>query len=276
MPEAGSFAKMPVALLKEISMGRGNMALWKPAIAGAGLSVILALAMSAPVFAAVDTKKETKVPETCVTHADPEKQITACTDFLEKNPRSAEGYIMRGLAFARIQSNKQAIADFDLAIKLNPKSTTAYNNRGIARRLVGQNDDAIKDFTKSIEIDPKYVLGYVGRGISRMVKRDFDGSEKDFLAAIKIDPDFGPSYRNLGNLRVQQQRFQDAIAFYNEALIRDVSDADSYFNRAIAYEALRNYNVAILNYRLALKYDPQMVAAAKALDRLGVDPRKSQ
>ncbi|MCC2098647.1 MAG: tetratricopeptide repeat protein [Hyphomicrobiales bacterium] len=253
-------------------MGKGILALVKPAIVCAALTLVAAW----PAGAAVSEGKDAKIPDACAGHPDAEKQINACSDYLDKHPRSAIAYHARALAFMRIGSGKEAIADLSLAIKLDPKYKEAYNNRGISLRLVGRNDEAIKDFSKTIELDPKYAVGYVGRGISRMVKRDFDGAAKDFEAAIKIDPKLGAAYRNYGNLLVQLQRFQDAIAYYNQALVQDISDADAYYNRAIAYEALRNYNIAIMNYRLALKYNSQLVAAAKALERLGIDPKSGK
>ena len=213
-----------------------------------------------------------KMPDMCAGHENPAKQITSCTDFLDKNPKSAEAYNNRGFAFARINSTKEAIADFGLAVKFDPKFALAYNNLGIALRVSGRNDEAIKEFTKAIEIDPKYVTARVGRGISLMVKRDFDAAGKDFDEAIKIDPKFGAAYRNKGSMLVQQQRFAEAINYFNQALIQDISDADAYNNRGIAYEALRIYGVAIMNYKLALKYNPQLATAKTGLERLGAKP----
>ncbi len=230
--------------------------------------LLICLALATPLMVAAGPAGA-QVPEACSQNPDPEKQVTACSDYLDKNPRSAEAYNDRGFAFARLQNLRAAISDFDVAIKLNPKLIHAYNNRGISLRLAGRNDDALNDFSKTIEIDPKYILGYIGRGISLMLKNDLEGAAKDFDQAIKVDPKFASSYRNRGNVALRQQMFQDAIQYYNQALVLDITDADAYHNRAIAYEALGSPRVAIMNYKLALKYNPDLEGAKKALERLG-------
>lgn len=230
--------------------------------------LLICLVLGAPLLA-VPASAQAQLPEACIQNPDPDAQVKACTDYLEKSPRSADAYNNRGFAFGRVQNFKQAIADFDTAIKLNPKLVHAYNNRGIALRLAGRNDDAIKDFSKAIEVDPKYVLGYVGRGISLLSRNDLEGAARDFDQAIKVEPKFGAGYRNRGNVAMRQQRFEEAIAYYNQSLILDISDADAYNNRGIAYEALGAPRIAIMNYRLALKYNPGLDSAKKALERLG-------
>ncbi len=45
----------------------------------------------------------------------------------------------------------KAIADYDKAIALNPKYADFYNNRGIAYNKKNEYDSAIADFDKAID-----------------------------------------------------------------------------------------------------------------------------
>ena len=49
----------------------------------------------------------------------------------------------------------RAIADYGKAIEINPRYANAYNNRSIAYRAKGDNEHAGADYSKAIEIDPK-------------------------------------------------------------------------------------------------------------------------
>ncbi|GAH96835.1 unnamed protein product, partial [marine sediment metagenome] len=59
----------------------------------------------------------------------------------------------------------KAFADFAKAIQLNPKYANAYYNRGIAYGELRQHTKAVSDYTRAIELDPKYTEAYYNRGV---------------------------------------------------------------------------------------------------------------
>ena len=48
----------------------------------------------------------------------------------------------------------QAISDYTKAIELNPKDAEAYYNRGVAYATLGKPEEAKKDLLKVVELDP--------------------------------------------------------------------------------------------------------------------------
>jgi tetratricopeptide (TPR) repeat protein len=68
---------------------------------------------------------------------------------IEINPRFAEAYNNRGLAYAYKGQYGQAISDYNKAIETNPKLAEAYYNRGAAYYLNGEHDKACKDVRKA-------------------------------------------------------------------------------------------------------------------------------
>jgi tetratricopeptide (TPR) repeat protein len=50
----------------------------------------------------------------------------------------------------------KAISDYTKAIELNPKHADTYYSRGLAYNKMGQYDKAISDYTKAIELNPKH------------------------------------------------------------------------------------------------------------------------
>jgi tetratricopeptide (TPR) repeat protein len=84
----------------------------------------------------------------------------------------------------------QAITYFDKAIEINPRYAEAYNNRGIAYLKKGQYDKAISDFTEAIEINPKDAMAYRNRGIAYAMIRQHDKFSSNLNKAIELDPTY--------------------------------------------------------------------------------------
>jgi tetratricopeptide (TPR) repeat protein len=58
---------------------------------------------------------------------------------------------------------RDAIGDFNQAIKLNATYARAYHLRGLAYEKLGQHARAFQDFDRSLEIDPEYGAAYHSR-----------------------------------------------------------------------------------------------------------------
>ena len=67
----------------------------------------------------------------------------------------AEAYFNRGIAYARLEENQQAIKDFDKAIELNPKLAQPYYNRAIAYLRLGDDRQAIEDYKSAARLGHK-------------------------------------------------------------------------------------------------------------------------
>ena len=63
---------------------------------------------------------------------------------------------------------KEAIDDYDEALRIDPYFAPAYNGRGLAQNaLLGQYESAIEDYTHALRIDPNYVTAYDNRGYAK-------------------------------------------------------------------------------------------------------------
>ena len=67
----------------------------------------------------------------------------------------AEEALNEGLKLHDAGKPKEAIREYDRALKANPKLADAYFNRGNAYYDLGQNDQAIKDYSEVIRLNPK-------------------------------------------------------------------------------------------------------------------------
>ena len=85
---------------------------------------------------------------------DYERAIADLSKAITLNPKGAEGYVRRGIAYEKEGDHKDAIADFSTVIRLKPGYATAYTMRGGAYEVAGDKGKAIADFRAALAIDP--------------------------------------------------------------------------------------------------------------------------
>lgn len=67
-----------------------------------------------------------------------------------------------------------AIIEFTKAIEINPRYAEAYHERGLAYDAIGEYDLAISDYNKAIEINPSYERAYNHRRLAKSAKDKSD------------------------------------------------------------------------------------------------------
>jgi tetratricopeptide (TPR) repeat protein len=121
---------------------------------------------------------------------DPDGAIADFSAALQHAPTAAAGVpylIGRGHARLVKKQPDEAIADLNQAVTLNPKSANAYNNRGLAYSMKGNLQEAASDYTAAITLNPVYAQAYANRGyINEKMDRRIDAAE-DFNRALLLD-----------------------------------------------------------------------------------------
>jgi tetratricopeptide (TPR) repeat protein len=125
-----------------------------------------------------------------------------------------------------------ALADYAKAIELNPKKADNYQQRAVAYKLKGGLDAALGDFNKALELNPKHVPSLMGRGYIWYQQEKHEQAIADFASVIALDPGSAAAYNNRGfNL----QRLGDgkaALADYHRAVELAPEYALAYQNMA--------------------------------------------
>ena len=111
--------------------------------------------------------------------------ITAFDKAIQLNPRSAEGYLGRGMAYNETGQNERALKDYDAALALNPQSAETYFNRGNAYSDLGQHERALRDYTEAIRLDPTHSGAVFNRSLASMFLRRAEAAT-DARAYVKL------------------------------------------------------------------------------------------
>ncbi len=202
-------------------------------------------------------------------YADLDEAIWRFTQVLSVQPRSADTYNSRGLAYlerGRPGDEDLAIADLTRASELAPHLSTPYFNRAVAymeRRQPGDLDRALRDLDWAIEAGSDGAGVFVNRS-AVYLERGYDGDLElaldDLERAIGIDPNLATAWVNRGNALLQRGDDGDeeqAIADYTRAIELSPDSALGYYNRALVYSAAEDWALSNADLQAAQERDPR-------------------
>ncbi len=138
----------------------------------------------------------------------------------------ASSYLLRGYSYTKLGENDKAVSDYREVINLIPSGATGYEFRADAYIKLGEPEKAIEDYTVSIDND-KALIGFgsvsafTNRSWAFIVLQQYEKAINDATEAISINPEF----------------------------------ADSYYNRAIAYDNLGQKDKAAADQKKACELD---------------------
>ena len=210
-------------------------------------------------------------------YADLDEAIWRFTEVLLVQPRSADTYSSRGLAYlerGRPGDEDLAIADLTRASELAPNLAAPYFNRAaayIARDRPGDLDRALDDLERAIDAGEEGPGVFVNRAavyLERGHDGDLDLAFEDLERSIKIDPDLATAWVNRGNALLQRGGDGDverAMADFTKAIDLAPDNPLGYYNRALLHSKAQGWELSNSDLRAALERDPRNPGINNAL-----------
>ena len=187
--------------------------------------------------------------------------------------RSEPAFLIRGYSKYYIHDYFGAIDDMDSVLAINPYNALALRCRGGAKRILKSYPDALEDLNKSISITPNDT-SFVQRGLVKLDMKDSIGAMADFNALVKLEPTKA-HYLQRGRLRTYLKDYKGAFADYDSAraLNADSSDYSIEMGRAFTYEAMKDYGTAIGTYsQLLIRFPGKaQILVARGNAEAGID-----
>jgi len=115
-----------------------------------------------------------------------EQQQARATTEPETNEKAYLAAIREGDAAYSAGSFGNAIASFNLAIRLHPDDAAAFNSRGNAYARTGNLYRAIADYNEAIRLKPNYAAAFCNRGLARQ-KLNGGRDNDDKIKARQLD-----------------------------------------------------------------------------------------
>jgi tetratricopeptide (TPR) repeat protein len=111
------------------------------------------------------------------------------TEVIAKNPRSAEAYNWRGIAYEDLGQLDQALEDFNKAIQIAPDYADAYNNRGEIYRKKNMIPQAIGDYRKATELEKNFAEAYYNMGLMYEIQKRDGLAVREYENYLKFKAD---------------------------------------------------------------------------------------
>jgi tetratricopeptide (TPR) repeat protein len=156
---------------------------------------------------------------------------------------------------------KEAMLDFDDAIRANPELWRALHNRGVLHAQAGKFEPAFDDINRTIQINPEFAKAHSNRAALFVVAGDLPSAMEDYRRAIELDPNLAVAHRGRGRVCHLLGRLDDGLDHYDAAVQLTPDDAYAVACRADLLTDLGRYVDAAAGYDRAIELDPQSVGA---------------
>ena len=174
----------------------------------------------------------------------------------DQNPRL---YFRLGVLHFSAMRYAEAIGAFQEAVRLDSNYVDAWNNMGDCKNITGDYKGAIAAFGKVLQLAPNYELA---------INNMNDAMQKYQLANGR-DPNFSVEEENrLIDLSLQAYQKQDFVLAANyckEVTKHNPANAVAWNNLGAAYNALQQYDEALVAIRKALEINPNFDLAINNL-----------
>lgn len=194
------------------------------------LTIILIVAViGMAALIAKDIMAPPDVPRTAL-----ERDLARYRISVKERPNDPQGRLGLGVVYMEIGDYRRAVSQFKQAVKLDPQPRYRHQ---LARsyRMMGETATAVKLLKALIKDDPRYEVGYY----------------------------------ELAGIYIEDRRYDEAVDLLKKAVEIMPFAADTRVLLGEAYEKSNRADLAVAEYREAIKYIPDDGKARAGLKRLG-------
>ena len=113
--------------------------------------------------------------------------ISACSsNKIDVDVKKSQSHYQMGLEFAQLSLFKNAVDEFDLAIKFNPNNPDIYRKKGLILFGMGRYDEAKTNFERAISLNAKDTQAYINLGMVNYVHGKNKEALRDWEKAISL------------------------------------------------------------------------------------------
>ena len=193
------------------------------------------------------------------------------------HPDEAAARIQLGRVLAAEGKNEDAIAELQAGAKLSPADVSLQRDLADLYVLAKKNDQAEAAYRNLVTANPSDAALHQNLGKTLLEQKKFADAEKEFLAAVKLKPDLGTAYGDLAFAASENKDYPLTIKAL-DARVKFLPEIPfTYFLRASAYDHLKDFKRAAVNYHLFLnvangKYPEQEWQAKHRL--IAIEPKR--
>jgi len=230
--------------------------------------------------------------------------VAGWNEALKENPLAPENHIGLGQALQYRGDWGGAEAEYKAALRLSPgkrnsvaerlmaalpaakavADITKHINAGVDNQSRKDYDGAINEYKQALQADPNNAAVWVNVGTAYQAKGDFENAMKAYQQAQKIDPNNAGAMQGIKTAGASLQdkqvsdewkaggdlfkagRYQEALQKYQSVLRVNPQDANTHYSLGAVYQALKQIDDAIAEYKTAISIDGKNQQYTKALN----------
>jgi len=144
-------------------------------------------------------------------------------------------YNSRAKLFFQKNEDEKAILDYDKAISLHP-TAEYYVNRGAAKAKLGRTPEAFEDINKGLRLDQNWKTGYLNRSILYNQMGQYDKAAADIDSYLKFDATNADIWYEGGRCYRAIKQYEKALQYYSRAIQLKPKIGLFYLERGRTYE----------------------------------------
>jgi lipoprotein NlpI len=153
------------------------------------LAIIASIALGVPVDEKDDLEQLLANGKAALRAGKIDEAASAANQAVQRAPKDARGYFLRGLVRGAARKSTDAVADFDKCLELDPKMADAYQQRGGEYFKLAKIEKSLADFDKFLELRPDERPGHWQRGIALYYAGKYKEGTEQFKAGDKVFAD---------------------------------------------------------------------------------------
>jgi tetratricopeptide (TPR) repeat protein len=138
-----------------------------------------------------------------------------------------EAHSNRGVALQELGRLADALAAEDSALALRPNYATAHFNRGNILTELGRDDEAIAAYGRALAAQPAYPEALVNRGVTLVAREKAAEALNDFRRALALRPDYAAAHVGAATAYGRLNQVPDALAEIDRVLLSDPENRDA-------------------------------------------------
>jgi Flp pilus assembly protein TadD len=170
----------------------------------------------------------------------------------QARPDDAGVHLQLGRVLASAGKTDEAISELQTGLKLTPGDKEAQQDLAELLNASGKYEQSETLYRGLVAGNPNDAELHQSLGKALMKQKKFADAQQEFLTAVKLKPNLGSAYGDLAAVANENQNYELVIRALDARAKLLPEIPVSYFLRATAYDHLRDYKQAALNYHLFL------------------------
>jgi tetratricopeptide (TPR) repeat protein len=169
---------------------------------------------------------------------------------------------------------KNAINDYDKAIKKDNKNSDLYLGRGKCYDKLGEQGRALKDYTTAIDLDNNNLQALQLRAEIYAAKKDYFKALTDYKIYTTINKTDAAAFFRLCDLHLAANNPKSAMEDLDKIIAFDPKNGRAYYRKGLLLYQQKDGKEAFNNFSTAIKADPAFPASYYQRGLLNIDLRQ--